>query len=73
MASIIHLAGKDSKTFNKVIVRDIGRRSELMSITGDYLEKGKTFASFHWFGTCAWQMDALNRAVTGSESSIEKL
>lgn len=73
MASIIHLAGKDSRIFDKVAVRDIGRRSELMSVTGDFFGIGITFASFHWVGTCAWQMDTLNKAVTGSESYIEKL
>ena len=34
-----------------------------MLIIGDSLGIGITFASFQWFGTCAWQMDVLNGAV----------
>ena len=41
-----------------------------MSVTGDLFGIWITFSSSHWFGTCAWQKDALNRAVTGSEISF---
>ena len=65
--------GKDSRTFDKVAVRDIGRRSTRISLTGHVLGTGMTFASFHWYGTHACLMEALKVIDTGSASSNEKV
>ena len=73
MAFIIHWKRKDSRTFDKVAVRDIGRRSTRISLTGHVLGTGMTFASFHWYGTHACLMEALKIIDTGSASSNEKV
>ena len=73
MAFIIHWERKDSRTFDKVAVRDMGRRSTRISLTGHVLGTGMTFASFHWYGTHACLMEALKIIDTGSASSNEKV
>ena len=52
-------------------VRDIGRKSLLRSSTGLVFGIGITSATFHYKGTRAWEIEALNIDATGVVSSME--
>ena len=72
MVFIINVATEDSRIFDGEAVSEIGQKSEFMSAMGEVFGTGITFASFHWVGTCTWQIEALKMADTGVASSREK-
>jgi len=72
MRFIIHLPTYDSNSFDKVGVRDIGRKSDSMLPGGWTLGTGMTLACFHSWGKIPVLRDVLNIQHTGSARYAEK-
>jgi len=62
----------DSINLPSVGVREMGRKSDWIDLSGWILGTGMTFASFQHVGTNPSRIDALKMAHTGPESGVLK-